>query len=413
MGIETLIYRSTNQGEQIMDTNNIYGNVALENNVIVSGLYTDLKIIGLEGLDYMLIESKICSAEDNKDGTISVSVSDDINRYLTPSIDVVVAKSGMLAKLFRFTLKIRVQEAQDKEFSLSRAVLRTKKDVAVTLVGPIGHSYRLVTNKVGSRVLDKEFIRGDREWTAINKPINVKLIRTNGLDVANLRFEWRCNQNPNRTKILVREVGVSDKDTHYRTYTQRNTSCMLMNVGEVVIKGADPILTCNPYVAGFYASRGLFETKTVPTSDDNNVSTLRHDMGRSMAIRFTYCEASALTILENGDKVCIRRGKTIYKAGKASTGDHIPFDLEENDVVMKFDGFGRITGPVFILLRKPTEPCIWVKGKDTRVRIQDGTSLNISGGILPNSIPALYRNFLAGGVMQVDYVPETGFVQTT
>lgn len=396
-----------------MDTNNIYGNVALENNVIVSGLYTDLKLLGLEGLDYMLVESRICSAEDNEDGTISVSVDDTINRYLTPHIDVVVCKDGFLAKLFRFRLKIQMTEVKDSEFILKRAMLTSKHHVDVTLTGPSGCSYRLVTNKVGSRVLDKEYIRGDKKWTPTNQPIAIKLLRTNGLDVANLRLEWRSEQQPKKTHIILREIGVSDKHTHYRTYTHKNTSCVLMNVGEVVIKGGDPILTRNPYVAGFFAGRGLFETMTVPVPEDNNVSTLRHEKGRSMAIRFTYSTRSALTILDNGDKVCIRRGKTIYKAGKASTSDRIPFDLEEDDVVMKFDGFGRITGPVFVLLRKPMEPCIWVKGKDTKVRINDGTKLSISGGKLPNSIPSLYRNFLAGGVMQVDYVPETGFVQTT
>lgn len=386
----------------------------LQNNVVKSGKSTIVKVDLAEGYEYYLSAFAYCTVRDLRDGKFEVTVGADVNHYLKPSFSLAVHKAGMTGTYINFTLNIERKVVLPSEFELYAGVFKPQTNTKVTLHGPAGYSYRLLTNKVGDGVLDYEYINPVKEWTKVNDMLSIRMILTNGVSNPKLRFEYREDCLPNKVFSITRRVNSHTHGGNYRVYTESNTAAILTMVGEILIKGADPLKTTNPYVAGLCFNGETYYSKVSPTLTDNNISSSHNSAGHTLATQIIYGDIPHITMVNTGDRENVSNGRTIFKNGKYKHMEQMqPLETIEGDVVMKFDGFGKIEGPVWILLRRPESPTIWRKAKDTRVRIVGNEPLNISGGTLPSNIPKVHTDFLMGQTVIVDYVPKTGFVQTT
>ena len=371
--------------------------------------------VGLDlNYDYYLSAFTYCSVRDLRGGKFEVTVGSDLSPYLKPTMTLAVCKPGNTGEYMTIGLEVDADVVVDGDFTLYSGVFKPHTDTNITLQGPANYSYRLLTNKVGDAVLDYEYVKPIQKWVKVGEVMTVRMIMSNGLHNPKLRFEYRCDSLPNNAHTITRMVNSQTHGGHYRVYNETNTSCIATKVGELKVKGADPLKTTNPYVAAVHFDGESHYSRVAPRLEDNNVSSTHNARGLTTPIQIVYGDIPHITLMKSGDRENICKGKTIYKNGKYKDEDvKHPLETKEGDVVMQFDGFGKIEGPVWVVLRKPDSATIWRKAKDTRIRIVGGDNLKISGGTLPSNIPKVYSDFLLGQTVIIDYVPKTGFVQST
>ena len=398
-----------------MDITKLYADVDLETNTLTLGKRTQIKLLNLDGLKYSIVKSNMCDAKDLKRGNLEIRVCKGTNPYIHPSVTVAVYRPGWTAVERTFTFNIQHTFESALGFELHAGLFKPRKDIRVLITGPVGYSYRLLTNKVGEGVLDYQYIRPNPEWVAVNESMDIHVRLCNGVTNPKLRFEFREDCNPRVPIVMLKTVTSVIDDRHHRIFTNRESACTLMKVGELLIKGADPIATTNPYVSQIIIQDDVFSTPHHLRKEDNNVSSVHNSLGRTLAVQLVYDTTPYIKIINTMDRVDVAMGKTVWKNGKIMSGykGSIPFEPEEGTVVMIFDRLGDITGPVWVTLRRPEEEVVWRKGEDTQVRVIGGPNLSISGGTLPSNIPNIYKDFVMGSSVIIDHIPVTGFVQTT
>lgn len=389
-----------------------YSDLKMVNSHVVVGKRTVIKFVNMSKYAIDIRDTKFCSVDINDQNSLGILLPKGINTDLIPEVTMDVWVEGYSALEFTFKFTIIKETLEQEMFVVVSEPLRMLRRVPVTLHGPAGHSYRIDTKKSTGDVLDHEYIRKDSDWTPVGDPVNLTMQLDNGQRTASLNYVVRSDLRKGNTIKFNRQIATIQDPTVRAVHTPTSNNIQLGSAHNLLVKGGEPILTDNRYIAGIQFGEDTFRLVSVPNEHSCNASSLRNNINMVISAvmvydRDPYIEIKTLDMLW---KVSLLR--TIYKEGVYTELEgRCKFVLHEDDVIMSAEKVpGYDYGAVHILLRKPSEECMWRRNEPTTFST-DGVKHCIEGPVLPNRPFAIKRVHSQTGVVYIKSIPSTGFIQ--
>ena len=384
----------------------------MANNHVVEGKRTVIKFNNMEKYAIDVRESKFCTIDVNDHRSLGVTMPKGISSDIVASVTMDVWIEGFSALEMTFEFITIAESLEPEMFLVASEPLRMLEQVPVTLHGPVGHSYRIDTKKATGDVLDHEYIRKSKDWTPVGEPVDLMMLIDNGQRTSSLNFVVRSDLRKGNTIKFNRAIKTVPNPTVRAVHTSSSNGMQLGRAHNILVKGGEPILTGNRYIAGIQFGEDAFRLKGVPTKESCNTSTLSNSLGLVINPTLIYDDNPHMYIKSLNLQWTMSILRSIYKNGEYNSHHgNCKFFLEDGDVIMHSNRVpGYDHGPVYVLLRKPQVNCMWRKNESTNFTT-DGVKYSIEGARLPNQPYAIRRMRSQSGVLFVKTIASTGFIQ--